>query len=96
MFNSEAVIIESFDDNQLLNKKSKLIITCWQINKLLLKGLKKNSRNDAMEWVICEKNLLTKKYFKKQYPVTEKHCKILTISTHLPINTTKTITTAPT
>ena len=40
--------------------------------------------------------LLTKKYFKKQYPLTKKHYKILAIDTHSPINVLKTITTAPT
>ena len=40
--------------------------------------------------------LLTKKYFKKQYPLTKKHYKILAIDTHSHINVPKTIITAPT
>ena len=40
--------------------------------------------------------LLTKKFFKKQLPLTKKHCKILAIDTHSHINVPKTITTAPT
>ena len=35
------------------------------------------------------------KYFKKQYPLTKKHCKILATDTHSPINALKMITTAP-
>ena len=38
----------------------------------------------------------TRKYFKKQHPLTKKHYKILAIDTHSPINVLKTITTAPT
>ena len=40
--------------------------------------------------------LLTKKYLKKQEPLTKKYCKILAIDTHSPIKVPKTITTAPT
>ena len=40
--------------------------------------------------------LLTKKYFKMQYPLTKKHYKILAIDTHSPTNVLKTITIAPT
>ena len=39
---------------------------------------------------------LTKKCFKKQYPLTKKHSEILAIDTHWPINILKTITAAPT
>ena len=43
-------IIKSFDNNQLLNKKSELVNTCRHKNKLLLKCLKRNySRNLTME-----------------------------------------------
>ena len=37
-----------------------------------------------------------KKYFKKQYPLSKKHYKILAIDTHSPINVLKRIATAPT
>ena len=37
-----------------------------------------------------------KKYFKKQYHLTKKHCRILAIDAHSNINVPKTITTAPT
>ena len=43
-------IIESFDNNQLLNKKSELVNTCRHKNKLLLKSLKRNhNRNNTMD-----------------------------------------------
>ena len=35
-------IIKSFDNKQLLNKKSKLVNTCRNKNNLLLKNLKRN------------------------------------------------------
>ena len=37
-------ITKSIDDNQLLNKKSELVITCRHKNKLLLKTLKINCK----------------------------------------------------
>ena len=40
--------------------------------------------------------LLTRKYFMKQYPLTKKQCKTLTIDTHSPINVPKMITTTST
>ena len=43
-------IIKSFDNNQLLNKKSELANTDRHKNNLLLKSLKRNhNRNDTME-----------------------------------------------
>ena len=36
-------IIKSFDNNQLLNKKSELVNTCRHKNKLLLKKIEKKS-----------------------------------------------------
>lgn len=43
-------IIKSFDNNQLLNKKSELVNTCRHKNKLLLKSLnKRRGRNDTMD-----------------------------------------------
>ena len=43
-------IIKSFDNNQLLNKKSELVNTCRHKNKLLLKSLKRNhSRHDTID-----------------------------------------------
>ena len=44
------LIIKSFHNNQLLNKKSELVNTCRHKNKLLLKSLKRNrSRNDTTD-----------------------------------------------
>ena len=43
-------IIKSLENNQLLSKKSELVNTCRYMSKLLLKSLKRNSRNDTMDW----------------------------------------------
>ena len=44
-------IIKSFDNTQLLNKKSELVDTCRHKNKLSLESLKRNrSKNDTMDY----------------------------------------------
>ena len=49
-------IIRSFDNNQMLNKKSELVNTCRHKNKFLFKSLKRNHiRNDTMDWVFSGK-----------------------------------------
>ena len=46
------LIIKSCNDNWLLNKKSVVVSGSRHKYKLLLKGLKRNSRkNDTMDWV---------------------------------------------
>ena len=43
-------ILNALNDNQLLNKKSELINTCRDQNKILLKCLKRyNKRDDSMD-----------------------------------------------
>ena len=46
----KSFIINSFDNNQLSNKKNELVVSCRHIKKLLLKCLKRNqNRNHIMD-----------------------------------------------